>query len=65
MRQLGASSSGGKTYAEIADLLGVSVQRVQFIEARALRKMRKLAVARGVSLADVFVPQRTQPVGEP
>jgi len=65
MRQPGTSSTGGLTYAQIADLLGVSVQRVQFIEARALRKMKKLAMARGVSLADVFVPQRTQAVGEP
>jgi DNA-directed RNA polymerase sigma subunit (sigma70/sigma32) len=42
------------TYHEIGGLLGISVTRVQQIEAQALAKMRKAAKARGYSLDDVL-----------
>jgi DNA-directed RNA polymerase specialized sigma24 family protein len=42
---------GGKTYAEIGQLLGISHTRVQQLEARALRKMRKRATLLGIDLA--------------
>jgi hypothetical protein len=45
---------GGKTYAEIGQLLGISHTRVQQLEARALRKMRKRAAFLGLDLEAVL-----------
>lgn len=44
----------GLTYRQIAARLGISHTRVQQLEARALRKMGKLARARGIRLEDVL-----------
>jgi DNA-directed RNA polymerase sigma subunit (sigma70/sigma32) len=37
------------TCEEIAEILGISRQRVQQIEARALEKLQRLAAKRGLS----------------
>lgn len=56
----GGHGADGMTQAEVAAVLGVSVARVQQIEARALRKVRKAWLA---AYGDPF-PRRIAPAPE-
>jgi len=50
----------GMSQQEVADLLGITRSRLGQIENAALRKLRKAALERGLSLADFF-PERERP----
>ncbi len=49
-----AGRETGKGLNEIAERFGITPQRVQQIEKAALRKLRKAAEARGISLEDAL-----------
>jgi DNA-directed RNA polymerase specialized sigma24 family protein len=53
MRTKDAANGGiGLTHAEIGERLGIPSWRVQYLERRAIRKMKKLALELGLRLDD-------------
>lgn len=56
---------GGATLKEIADELGCTRQRVQQIEARALRRARENAIRMGYNPDDLLPRERDEPFKPP